>query len=163
MVVVEQQGKPLCRPVNSTPLNYRQRFTIMSVNQVNSIVVLYLFFVCSAAGCRATGRSPLAFNASGSPAPVQNQAAVLNPPVVAPTAQTAVANDAISQQIAAESRALSGGYDDAPNPELAKYASAVDNTDGYSTSMEGASAARSGSFTPSSSGSLSGCSSGCCP
>jgi len=114
----------------------------MSVIQVNSVVALCLLLACSACGCRGTGRSPFAFNASGPPAPVQSQAAMPGPPVVAPTAQTAGVNDAISQQIAAESRALSGGYAEAPNPELAKYASAVDNTDGYSTSTERASAAR---------------------
>ena len=142
----------------------------MSIQQFNSVTAVLLLLTCGAAGCRGTGRSPFAIKASDPPVPVQNQVAMSGPPAVAPAVQTAAANDAISQQIATESRALSDSYSIPASAEVAKYASASDTTVGYSASTGLASESssansppHSGSFTSSSSGSSSGCSSGCCP
>ena len=129
----------------------------MRLYRCSSAILLLLLMISAIAGCHSGPYWPFAFNAK-SEAPVQTSAAVSVPLAAPPTAQTAAAtNDAISQQLAAESRALSDQYSvGASDPELEKYASLPDDKVGYSTASD---PPRSGSF---SSGSSSGCSSGCC-
>jgi hypothetical protein len=135
------------------------RLRIMRLQQFSTVIVLLLFLPCFVVGCRTTGRSPFAFGAKANPDQVQSAAVAQSAIAVTPSAQAA--NDAVSQKIAAESRALSSSLPVASEAELAKYAAAGE-ANGYNTSAERPSSTRSGSFDSGSSSRSSGCSSGCC-
>jgi hypothetical protein len=141
--------------------------SFLMLNQSILPVVIAMLFACTAGGCRTMGGSPFAFGNAGSSAVVQNQAEPASRPAIAPPTSTAPGNDAIAQQIAAESRALSGSYSVESNQELEKYASMPESTVGYtSVGSSGESSAGgvspSGSFGSGPASSSSGCSSGCC-
>lgn len=112
--------------------------------------------VIVASGCRSVGKSPFAYKASEPQAVVAtSESAAKNAASVGVVQATG--NDPVSQQIAAESKMLSGGLPVASDPELAKYANLPEDPNTYRSSSERS----AGSFTPGSSRS-SGCTSGCC-
>lgn len=131
----------------------------MLLNRCSRTISFTLLAIVAITGCRTATQWPFAFHESRPPA-VQELTDAAAPQSMAPTGQPAVANDAASQQIAAESRALSKQFSVASDPELTNYASVADSAASSETSSDNQ--ARSGSFTSSASRPSSGCSSGCC-
>lgn len=137
-----------------------ENWTVKYQPQINSITSILLILVCCTVGCRAVSHSPFATSTIGKSEPSRTESAVTNSVPIAPGVQSPAANDAVSQQLTAESKALSGSGLVPSNPEMAKYASIRESNDDLATGPDAP--VRPQAFDSSSSSSRSGCSGGCC-
>ena len=94
----------------------------MFTKRISFATLILLVPIAASSGCASTRYWPFASHASR-PTAVENQASTSGPPAIAPAAAS---NDP-TQQIAAESKALSGNYSPVTNPELEKYANIPDD------------------------------------
>ena len=120
-------------------------------------LAVLLALAMATVGCRGAARSPFGRLKSEPQTLVGIDATVGSQSSLTTTEQGAETDDAITQRIAAESRALSSGNTLSSNPELAKYATLPNDTAPYAPSME-----RERVSTSSTLRSTQGCTSGCC-